>query len=589
MANFLPGTYSPESNRSMYAYHGTPALKPKVKPAPKPVGSGVMMPQFQTPPGVNSLSGALQGIQKVTRPALGAPPMGAPPPQYPTTTPDQAVAMGRQDVSTLEGAMANKNWNSAGQMLLQRDIQGARDYNAQRAEQTGGLRQQMFGRLGNRGSSPEARGIGWQGPTVAEPQHVPGQLVARTPQQEAGDAELMERQTYRDQMRENMRQQIKAAGGFKAPRTSGIGGLIDRVLPPKQLNADDFQRPFFAQQVLDQEAQKAKRQRYLAGEGEYAGKGPQERQAAIAQERMPITLNAMMKSGARQGRIQDRLSGGPQQRMLNNYMAMRNPGIAMESMRMNTAMQIANANRELDREELGLKRDALKYGMDESKQNRLDAIQARRDEMQQRQTEFSGQQGLAQQGLGLQREGLSSADKRGQQMFDLQKQQGDLQLEEMRAKNRPTAMERLGAIEQMASQGVPRDVAERRVDNALGSATPVASSGTPGRPIGQPVMSTTSDKKLYRPGSRIPDDLAQAAEAARSANDPQLLVAEAQRLGYHPGAVDSMWKTIMGNKKVSVAKPQGTRLWDVISNFLGPGEESYNRGKRAWSDYLESP
>ena len=181
------------------------------------------------------------------------------------------------------------------------------------------------------------------------------QMIPMTEEERTKSLELLGAQSAKDMARADMRQQIAQAGGIQQPKRGGLAGFMDNMLGRQQPGLDPSalspeQQSTFAD-VQRGEAAKAKRAAYLAGTGEYAGRGPQDRADAIAAERAPVTANAQQDAQERRWRM----SGGPQQQMLNNYMAARNPALALGMMRQNQENQRAMLDAQIQREELGIR------------------------------------------------------------------------------------------------------------------------------------------------------------------------------------------------------------------------------------------
>lgn len=221
-------------------------------------------------------------------------------------------------------------------------------------------------------------------------------MIPMTDEQRAKDMELLEGVKYRDSQRKLARDALEKAGGIRTPRTSGLGGLIDRVLPPKTVTADDISggevRPFFAQQVLDMEAQKAKREDYV--KNVLPNKPPR-----------PWTMvntNAAADRAARQWRM----SGGPQMAAMQNAAMMRDPRAGVEMMRMGLMAQEARLDREIEREKVAIARDAEKNRDTAEREKRVQDMEMHKQQIGVQREQIEGQRKTAQEQIGVQREGV---------------------------------------------------------------------------------------------------------------------------------------------------------------------------------------
>lgn len=236
-----------------------------------------------------------------------------------------AVNAGRNDASTLTGAMRQGNWQSASRMLQQQRSSEAQAAAGQRAQMTAGLREQAG---------------------------IPTQTTDRY----GGAPRALPPISMRDQ--------IAAAAGIPVPkgfvdngeRTAPVvvGGLGHRILRPT-----DEQRSKDEQLVNQQRARDEYRKNMATPEqkarmnAQRAGRdNPLWQQAH--EERL-----ADRKAGRLERELQGRqdyadrhyrMSGGPQKEMLNRFMMMRNPGLAIAN------MQLQQSEREYQRGEAGEQR-----------------------------------------------------------------------------------------------------------------------------------------------------------------------------------------------------------------------------------------
>jgi hypothetical protein len=130
-----------------------------------------------------------------------------------------------------------------------------------------------------------------------------------------------------------------------------------------------------------------------------------------------------------------RMSGGPQQVAFDNALAAqavaRSPMAGAEMFRARFAAREMDLNRQIQREELGLKRDMMRGDFGERRAARLDAMK-----MLQAQMGLEREQMTSQMGLG--RESLAAQLEQGRQQHAQSMQQGEQSLEAIRAQGRQT-------------------------------------------------------------------------------------------------------------------------------------------------------
>jgi len=430
------------------------------------------------------------------------------------------------------------------------------------------LRRQVFARTGNRNPDTAMRGRYWMGPGAAQ------EAPAPTGMNLEQHRELLEGIRYRDQERASARDRIQAGGGLPTAPRSGLGGLIDRVLPPKRYDIASDPRPAFAEQAARIDAAKSKRQRYLAGEGEYEGRGPAERAAAIAEKRAPVVANAMADRQERNWRM----SGGPQQLAFDNALAAqavaRSPMAGAAMFRARAAAQEAALTRDIQREEMQLRRDLMRGDFDERRAARVDSMKMQQAQLGFQRSQLDAQTGLGRDSLTVQREGMDAQREQDQR-------QHDFAMKQLEDRNRLSPEKRMEAIAAYEAMGYPPDVAERMVDRASGAGDAAGTErdggATPPRP-----------KRMYKPGDPIPDDLLLSSRDALASGDPSEFARRAQGMGYSKPYVDSMWRTLTHNPKSSISQPTGPTLGDALGQEMLLGMFTRS-GRQKWKNWWTNP
>lgn len=466
-----------------------------------------------------------------------------------------------------QGPYDQAGWGNASQQLQQKLSAEASQAKADRLTGNEDLRRQMFARTGNRSPSTKMRGAYWMGPGAAAESPAPTGLGLDQ------QRELLQGVNYRDQQRAAARDRIQAGGGLPtAPRT-GFGGLMDRLLPKKSYDIATDPRPGFADQAARIEGAKAKRQRYLAGAGEYEGRGPAARAASIAAQRAPVVANAMADKEERNWRM----SGAPQQQAFENALAAqavaRSPMAGAAMFRARAAARESALNRDIQREELGLKRDMMRGEFDERRATRLDAMKMQQAQMGLEREQMTSQMGLGREGIGLQRE-------LGQNALHQDELQHRERLEEMRRGRIPTATERESIIQSRVAEGQTREEATAAVDRetgGLGSGAPVGGEGAGGPaetpPAGGGPSGKISAGTVMRAGV-IPPSL-------RQFQKPNELIIAARGQGYSEQAIVAMLRMRSpGVRGISVRRPKGPSLFSHMNPF-----QSGEAQDRALSDW----
>ena len=462
-----------------------------------------------------------------------------------------------------QGPFDQAGWENASAQLQSRLASEGRAILDSRAAGNEELRRQMFARTGNRSPNTVMRGRYWMGPVATE------EAVAPTGMNLDQQRELLETIRYRDQERASARDRILAGGGLPTAPRSGLGGLIDRLLPPQRYDISTDPRPGFAEQAARIEEAKAKRQRYLAGVGEYEGRGPADRAAAIAAKRAPVVANAMADRQERNWRM----SGGPQQLAFDNALAAqavaRSPIAGAEMFRARAAAQEAALNREIQREELQIRRDMMRGDFDERRMARLDAMK-----MQQAQLGFEREQRAAQIGLG--RDSLAAQLEQGRQQHAESMQQGTERMEQIRAQGRTAANEQTMQRQMLQSQRrdqlrtqypeASEEQIEAQLNREFGGAPTSGAAGAPGMDMaGEPGI----------PAGGTAAGGAPALPLWAQGKTPQEVVRIGTAIGWPDGALNALVQQISGNPTANVEYPTGVGFLNrylglkQVGNFLG--------------------
>ena len=386
-----------------------------------------------------------------------------------------------------------------------------------------------------------------------------GQMIPRTEQERARDSELLDAARYKSDMRAQQRAEIEQAGGFGGPRPGMLGGLMDRVMGPQAgPDARNFSRPGFADDVIRMEAAKAKRERYLNSQGEYAGRGRAERQAVLQERKDRVAARGMEQAANRTARIEARKAASlPMNPM--QAMAMRNPALALGMQRIQNDAQQADLDRQIQRQELEIRRDALRGEQDDRKQARLDAMTAQKAQLQ-----------LEQQRLGQEGELGRAGIAQDQQQHDRMMQQGEERLAEVKRqgtradqeveqakRDRYTALYNQVALE---NRGWSPQQIRAEVDRRNGTIPEAAAGANPD--AGTSSASPTQTPKQFKVGDMVEGRLSDLYKTG----DFATFEAEARAAGYDKDSIDAMYQTLSGRGSARRGQPEGQGFMGALSD-----------------------
>jgi hypothetical protein len=410
-----------------------------------------------------------------------------------------------------------------------------------------------------------------------QPERSSGQMIPRSAQDKARDKELLDQARYNSDMRAQAKQEIMDSGGFGGPRQGLLGGLMDRVMgPQKAPDYRDSKHPGFADDVIRMEAAKEKRQRYLNSEGEYAGRGRAEKEAkqqVFEDRRIAI---GQAKADARRGRLEARKNASmpidPMQQM-----AMRNPAFALGMQKLSIDAQQADLDRQIQREELGIRRDALTGGQDERKQARLDAMKVQQSNLQLEKDRLAQQGSLGQAGIA-----------QDQAQHDERMQQGQIQIEDARSRNatdqREANTQEAIARAQIRTQidathpNASEEEKQRLVNQAMGggAASAPAAPGPGGAAPGQPAPGQPAPAPPTDPNAAIPEEV--------RGMEPADIVTKGRDLGWSDEKINEILAKKTGSTASTVDNPDGS-----LGGIFGPsGSFNPARRVRGLNDYIRS-
>ena len=292
----------------------------------------------------------------------------------------------------------------------------------------------------------------------------------------------------------------------------------------------------------------------------------EERQGRRDAARELIAQRGMAQAANRTARIEARKSANMPMNPMQ-VIAMRNPAFALGMQRMALDAQQANLDRDIQREELAIRKDALKGDVDERRETRLQAMK-----MQQADNELKKQQ-LDQSGE-LGRGGLAQDQaQHDERMQELRNQNSRYDSELQRDTNEKRAATRIQLkhdnpywSENDLNAELDRLFPSQPTAGLAGSSAPAPGDGGQAGPPRENTL--PNGKPYYVPGRDIPRDLKNVAASAVQSGDPTEFARAASAMGFEPEHIDSMWRKIVGNRTASIAEPEGPTLLGSIGNSL---------------------